>query len=727
MTKKRYPRSAMEASLANDGQPAYIAYDPETQTYSSEESAKALASYDGFSRFQDYSNILPGISGRPGLTREGYNYYRPDEAMGGGKHGNVIKRCNTIYKEVGLIRNIIDLIGDFASKGIRLAHPNPRIEEWYNNWFLKVNGPERSERLSNYLVRTANVVIKRQTAKIPVRTEERLYKTHSSPDISGDEVKESEISVSKREIPWKYTFIDASVVEAIGGPLAAFVGKPMYGIKLPTDLKRRINSPKNQAERDLVAQLPADIVRAAKQNDIYLLPADKTIVIHYKKDDWDTWACPIIFSIFKDIVAYDKLKLADISALDGAISHVRIFKLGNLQSTPPLMPTKAAANRLAEILQSGMGGGTMDIIWGPDIELVESKSEVYKFLGEDKYKPILNAIYAGLGIPPTLTGTFGAAGTTNNFISLKTLTERLGYIRELLVKFWSNEIMLVQKAMGFRFPATVEFDLMDLGNEDAIRALYKELSDRNIISDETMQRIFKQDPKMEKTRINREEKARKNKRMARKTGPFVEPESTESLKKIALQTGVVGPSQVGLELEEPKEGDKTLMDIKTEQLKMAGDQKIAQQKNTKGASGQGRPKGASDSTKRKTKTFTPRSRAVFEIWASKAQGAISEILTPIILQSYGKKNQRQLTTAETEQAEKVKFGVLSHIDPMVEITNEVVKSALDSGPPIREMANLYRQDLAILSSDTEQQVTLDDMRKLQIAAYIDFYLGANNE
>ena len=51
------------------------------------------------------------------------------------------------------------------------------------------------------------------------------------------------------------------------------------------------------------------------------------------------------------------------------------------------------------------GGGTMDLVWGPDLDFKESNSQVYKFLGSEKYQPLLTSIYAGLGIPPTLTGS----------------------------------------------------------------------------------------------------------------------------------------------------------------------------------------------------------------------------------------------------------------------------------------------------------------------------------
>ena len=41
----------------------------------------------------------------------------------------------------------------------------------------------------------------------------------------------------------------------------------------------------------------------------------------------------------------------------------------------------------------------MDLVWGPELKFSESQSQVYKFLGAEKYQPVLTSIYAGLGIP----------------------------------------------------------------------------------------------------------------------------------------------------------------------------------------------------------------------------------------------------------------------------------------------------------------------------------------
>ena len=41
-------------------------------------------------------------------------------------------------------------------------------------------------------------------------------------------------------------------------------------------------------------------------------------------------ANPLVYAILDDIVMLEKMRLADMSALDGAISNIRLWTLGNL-------------------------------------------------------------------------------------------------------------------------------------------------------------------------------------------------------------------------------------------------------------------------------------------------------------------------------------------------------------------------------------------------------------
>jgi len=724
MAKKRYPKSSAIENASLDKSEAYVTWDDslENKKAALSESSESLSEFtlvqkSTASRYRgSYSKLDGNTSGRPGYLRSDYDFFRPEESVPRETKA-IIRRAEDIYQRVGLVKNVIDLMGDFAVQGIKLVHPNKRIEKFYRHWFKKVNGKDRSERFLNNIYKTGNVVINRQTGKLSVKVADKLYQSIASPDLQVTELDSTR--VEKREIPWKYTFIDPTVVEVAAGSLSSFVQDKKYELLIPASLRKLINSPKTEAERQVVSQLPLQILEAAKNKKPYPLDPEKTIVFHYKKDDWQTWAYPMIYAIMDDITVIEKLKLADMSALDGAISNIRIFKLGSLEHK--IAPTRAATAKLASILENNVGGGTMDLIWGPDIELIESNTNVHQFLGESKYIPHLNSVYAGLGIPPTLTGTFGAAGTTNNFISLKTLTQRLQYGRDIVVQFWEKEIALVQKAMGFRYPAKIEFDRMDLSNEDAEKALLVQLADRNLISDELLQTKFGIDPEMEKSRLNREVKERQSNRMIKKAGPWHDPQFENSLKKIALQGGTATPSQVGLMLEKKKAGEKTALEMRaaTSPTKLANDSSESLPKE----SGDGRPKLSKDQQKRKTKTFTPQTGASLLIWASEAQEKISSIINPVLLDFYQKKNLRSLSKEETDEADSIKTKILFSFQPFSTIDPDIIQSTLSciNSKDHNIIMNAYSSWLNDLKREMNRELSVEETKQAKASFYSSVY------
>jgi len=670
--------------------------------------------------WDNYSNLDTNTSGRPGLMKSDYYKFRPGEAPPSMREiKKILMRADEAYHKVGLIRNVIDLMGDFACQGVRIVHPNKRIEKFFKNWFAKVSGPERSERFCNNLFRTGNIVIRKNTAKVTAKVEENLYRSVATPDM--------EVPITKivnREIPFKYTFLEPSTIDVVGGSLSTFVGKPLYAITIPGNLRRLISAPQTQEERAIIDQLPTDILNAAKTNKPYLLPPDKTRVFHYKKDDWQTWAYPMIYSIFDDIAVLEKLRLADMAALDGAISNIRIFKLGNLEYK--IAPSRGAAAKLAAILQNNVGGGTIDLIWGPDIELVESKTTVHQFLGKEKYVPHLEAIYSGLGVPPTLIGA-GGTGTTNNYISLKTMVQRLQYARGILLSFWNQEVAEVQKAMGFRFPAKIEFDLDILDDESTVRSLLVQLVDRNIMSEELLQLRLGHDPDMETVRITREQNARENGSKVQKAGPYHDPQFGIALKKVALQTGAITPGQVGvipnaqifdMIMYDKQPGEKTALEMRVPPQVPGAKGPAAK---PKGVSQQGRPKNSKDTTKRATKTFKPKTKASVEVWLRNAQGFISDTLNDIYLKTTSKKNMRILSNTEAKQLEKLKFGVLFNLDPMSKIDEESVCSAL--GKEIDgELYQIYQTWANGIMTDLDRPLTFDELKQVQITLYTETYM-----
>ena len=699
MAKRKPPSAIKDAVAIKAKTPANFQAALSSQDLLDEYTGISQGSFWGM----NYTDIGgPGVSGRPGLTQGDYEYWRPDEKTSFRNPKDAMMAAERAYDHNGIVHNVIDIMGDFACQGIRLVHPNKRTERFFQNWWKKVSGEERSERFLNNLYKLGNVCVRMQMAKLSDDNKTELYKA-TAADI---EVKD--YKYKKNEIPWKYTFYHPVTIDVVGGPLSNFSKTPKYYVKVPEDIKRTINkangvSANPNVNSDVVEDIPHEILDAAIVKQGVEIPGEYFRVFHYKKDDWKTWSQPMIGSILIDVSLYEKMKLADRAALDGAISNIRLWTMGDIEKK--IAPSAAEMAKLASVLQSNTNGGVMDLIWGPTLKMTESTTQVHKFLGMAKYEPTLMAIYGGLGIPPTLTGTFGASGTTNNFISLKTLTQRLQYGRSILMQFWNEQIEIVQKAMGFRLPASIEFDMDNLGDEIAEKSLLIQLSDRNLISDELLQLEFGHDPVMEAIRIKQENEERKDGDRLPKAGNFHDPQTQDAMNKMGMQVGLLSTKEAGL----------TNVPDRRVSLPQDMPQKTSTTKTKKGGAG-GRPINKKDSKKRKTKRFTPKIKAQLQVWADNAQNTIGEILNPFFLEKYDKKNLRGLSKEEFEESENIKFGVLCSLEPMSTVDEPVILTALANETPDYIWAT-YQKWEEELKKTFGRNITLEERKSIQSSIY----------
>ena len=640
--------------------------------------ADSINSYTGLSKsqgnhYRHFIDIEPNRSVKPGFTSQDYYAFRPDEAVPN-QQRRIIRMCMDAYDKVGIIRNIIDLMGDFGSQGIQIVHRDKSVEKFYQQWFKSVHGKERSERFLNNLYKTGNVIIYRSYANVTPQLSN--YMKAMSSDIRVEVP-----SVKANEIPWRYNFFNPLTVKNKDGNLSLFMGLKNYSITSNSFFdKFTTGDIPNHVLDTLPTNIKQSLLRGEK--DIPLDP-DRLSMFYYKKDDWRQWAHPMIYAILDDVVMLEKMRLADMSALDGAISNIRLWTLGNLDHK--ILPNKAAINKLRDILASNVGGGTMELVWGPELSFKESSSDVYKFLGSEKYTAVLNSIYAGLGVPPTLTGMANnGGGFTNNFISLKTLVERLQYGRDQLVRFWEKELEIIRKSMGFRYKAHIQFDRTSLSDEAAEKNLLIQLADRDIISHETLLERFKEIPQIENIRMKRE-LTKRDTVGPEKAGPFHPPPPPKAKEENAPEPPTP-PSQTD---------EKTDIEIEG-----------------------GRPLFKQDEGPRKKRVETPKSKpglATIVVNAEKTWSHISDTITNCYLSSAGKKNLRQLTKAEFKNLEQLKLDVFSNIDVSDNITDNIIYELL---------SNKTRASSEFMKKIGEYNINLNEMnieeyRKHIVGIYIE--------
>lgn len=681
--------------------------------------------YDSVSRSygsRTFNSTDPATTVRNEYNKSDYEYYRRGEGLPVTQEG-LIAASQTAYERVSIVRSVIDMMGDFTVQGIRIAHPNRQIESFLRDWKHTVGFDAVSERIANMLYRTGNCPVKKRFGKVPVYFEKEWRKALSDMTNTEEDIVMQKPQVKSRTLPLSYTVLDPLSIEVIGGEISAFVGKPLYGLKLSQSFKRSLINLEKEAAKtsqvnDILKFIPDEIKTAIKGGkSIIPLDPNKLTMLFYKKDDWKPWATPMIAAILDALVMLEKMHLADASALDGVISSVRLWTLGDIEHG--IFPEPEAVDKLRDVLSRVGTGGTLDLVWGPELKFQESSSQVHHYLSSDKYAQVMAEIYSGLGVPQTLTGGSNSSnsGFTNNFISMKTLIERLEYGRKIITEFWNDELKHIQKAMGWRFAPKCVFDYKVLSEESTERALLLDMWDRDIMSTETMQELCRRDPLLEEIRIKRDMKKRDSGKVPPKASPFHAAEKEYEMKKLAFQGGTVTPSEVGVKLGEKKEGEKTPQELKHEsQLKIAVEKEKMRPRPI-GAGG--RPTGKKDKKKRKTKKVTPRSSAFnLFVWAETAQDKIAEIISPAILNKYNKKNMRSLTKTEAQDADNMKFIVLSHLDPYSQVSAEIVYNILSDNPKHDPaIYGAYAQIKALFEKQYDKTPTLEDCREMFSSAY----------
>ena len=194
-----------------------------------------------------------------------------------------------------------------------------------------------------------------------------------------------------------------------------------------------------------------------------------------------------------------------------------------------------------------------------------------------------------------------------------------------------------------------------------------------------------------------------------------------------MQTGVATPSEVGLDLDERKEGQEPALEMRRPKEKKSPDDKEEKQqmlpftedKDTPPTEGPGRPKNSRDSIQRERRTFKPRRKAAIELWAKQAQEKISKAVNSVILDGFGKKNMRSLSSDQTKQAEMMKFEILFNLSPEEDISQDKIFAAISTNisKQIHEECDSW---ISEASTQIGRRLTIEEIRNLRAAFYAEY-------
>lgn len=577
--------------------------------------AKAMSSVDpsqmAFGGF--YSNVEDGISVRPPFTRKAWERFRPNERIPS-KDIEIMTACREAYESVGVIRSVIDLMTEIAVEGIELVSENENIQNFFKQWSEKVNLKERAERFANYFVVEGNVVAGRKFESIDMPAVRRMKRDSVNAAI-------------KSKIPLEYVFYDPQTISLIGGDLAIFSGVKKWAIKLGSKNIAHFRGLVKKEGESVLVNFPKEVKAAilnGKGNGDVLIPLseDSVYVAHYKKKDSDIWAKSFIYSILHDVIYNEKLRMAKISALDSWYNSVRLWRLGDHKEE--ILPDLGSIVRLSNVLENH-SGGTLDIIWDsmlsydqyfPPIEKLENFTENYE------------SMLLGLGVHKSLIGGDSSAGGSNDsFMGLRNLMKRIDGIRRAITDWINAEVSIICEELSFQNKPRIKFNVDNLFDQPSYFKLLTELNDRNVISNQTVVEKIGEMWDIEKSRLDAEEKLRKDSLVPEKLSPFIQTKISDSNHK----------------------KNKELINIKTESPPSS-------QNNKEPIKTNGRPNGSKDTVKRKV---SKRIRAEHLDSATNFHNKIEDILEAFYLDKFKLSNKRQLNSSQKNEIDVAKDRVLA--------------------------------------------------------------------
>lgn len=536
---------------------------------------------------------------RPEYSIPAYGRYQGDQQ-------NIIEVCNLAYKQNALIRSVIDLMSEWAVDGLKIVADNEKDQAIFDAWSNRVRLLTISEQFCRWLGKAGNTVVRRRWG-----------------------------TSKRKRIPLSYVFYDPTTIELVGDFLGTIPDKRRYAIKIPIYNVLNRNQKFNEVERQIFDSLPKEIKDAV--NNIgkttgstyyYPIPENEIYVASYKKDDSEVWAIPFTYTVLPYIVYNEKLQRTKMALLDSMMNPLRVFKLGDIVNGA--IPPAAAGQALEQILSSSTEGGT-DILWDNLIEVETHYPPI------EKMKDLVDSdekILYGLGIQVFAKEVIKESAP----IAIKDLVKRVEYVRNQLLDFINTEIKFLCDGLGITKYPQVQFRYVDFYTEQTYINFVLELLDRNVISDQKVLEMIKENPSIEKARVKKEQALRDSEDLPQKASPYH------------------NPAQLMMDKFKEQELENN---YNNESKKKLGD------------SSPGRPKGATDKTPRQ------RTQGDLTVLASKWFEQVSEISEAKYLASVEKEDLRNLTNKEKEELFNIKAFAFASLTPELEI-EEITEPVLEA-------------------------------------------------
>jgi hypothetical protein len=368
-----------------------------------------------------------------------------------------IRLASELYYKEPIIGTVIDMMVDFSASGFNNECADKEVKKLYDQWAKDIKLQETVEHIFLEYYRSGNVSI---------------YRSDRDAKVKKTTTKKGKATATEEfTFPSGYTILNPMNVK-IEGPLL-FNQERAY-LELGEDLVKMTK----EGDSSVLKLIPAEVVKAVRsgRGNIPLDPKLYTRITR-KKQPYERYATPYLERVFEPIMYKQKLRMMDMSTIEGLVNQLVTVTIGNDEYPASDEDLEA----ISALFQTPNKAYT--VFWNHTLEVKFHKPEGIETLNNDKYKQVNDDILAGLGVSRVLIDGQGSNFSTA-WVSILSLIERLDNTREKVVRWLEDEYKRIADENGFKVIPKVQFNKMNLREDNYIRDVLLAMYDRGLIDEE---------------------------------------------------------------------------------------------------------------------------------------------------------------------------------------------------------------------------------------------------
>jgi len=433
-----------------------------------------------------------------------------------------ISKAQDYFVKDSLVRRLIELMAQFSSTPVQLKGPQ-KYKAFFKQWMsaADVHGAIKRIFKQHYLSGNTHIVKSRLPFKGDIKENKKLkldikgfkqqgnlkndyskWKNDLAKSIQEGEAVDTaarKIHWTNKMLPYRYTVLNPLQIEKYG--------EPTFGLEQvfwTPNKKLRIMLEKKDTQDQfamIINSLPIMLTQQIKEGESRVeLYGDFYNSICRMKDDYESYAEPLMTPIFNHLFRKDQMREADLRVVKAVINKILLIRVGDKDypaTAKQLQAISAIFKNPSDILE---------LIWNHAINIswIDTDDE---FLNKDKYKPVNEDIMEGFGITKILVGnTEELKGDA--WISLRGLVENISDAQEDVAKWLKDEFEEIGDIFKLDSVPEPTFTTVNLEDKVNLYKIYQSMVDRGIISNQVCCELIGEDWRRNFDHIKKESKLR---------------------------------------------------------------------------------------------------------------------------------------------------------------------------------------------------------------------------